>query len=146
MKVPFLLLNELIYKSEKTTKKHYDFYATYLKEIISEKESEDYIVMLMLRDYCKLSGLNLEVNKCVECSSNTLKTISFAKHGMLCNACAKKQKENYGLFFSKTIFYLFNDNSEELQKYKDEYRNVIKALTKYIENNSGLKIYSLNEY
>jgi recombinational DNA repair protein (RecF pathway) len=104
-------------------------------------------MLIILRDFCRLSGINLEVNRCVRCGNNKIKTISLKDYGMLCNMCFDRQKDKlFDLETSKTIHYLFNDKIEELAKYQTEFNFVIKLLRIFIEDNVGIQLMTIKHY
>jgi recombinational DNA repair protein (RecF pathway) len=100
-----------------------------------------------LEQFINLLGHNLAVNYCIKCHNRKLKTVSFKDHGMLCNLCFDPQKDKYyELDVSKTIHYLFNREYDELNKYYQCFDFVIKLLHLYIDDNSGIKLQSLQNY
>jgi recombinational DNA repair protein (RecF pathway) len=134
-------------KTNKYDKQVFDFYKELLDLINKNEYSEEMQILAILKDFCLLSGLNFEVNHCVKCGSNKLKTISLTNHGMICNACFdSKTDRHYGLDVSKVFYYLFNNKLNELSKYIAELDFVIKLLKQYIDDNTGIKLNALNHY
>jgi recombinational DNA repair protein (RecF pathway) len=115
--------------------------------IVNKTYDEKTLILIILKDFCRLSGINLEVNRCVRCGNNKIKTISLKDHGMLCNMCFDRQKDKlFDLETSKAIHYLFNGKYEELNKYYAELDFVIKLLKTFILDNIGISFVSIKQY
>jgi DNA repair protein RecO (recombination protein O) len=135
----FILLNECVYKMPPHTFNIFNFYEQHINLINEKKYSPTLIGLIVLMHYCKLLGLNLEVNRCVICGSKKLKTISLSKHGMLCAACFDKYKDKaFNIGISKLIHYLFNEKFDELNEYESYYLLTIDILKSYIKENLGI--------
>jgi DNA repair protein RecO len=105
------------------------------------------IVLVILRQFLKISGVMLEVNRCVKCGSNKIKTISFKEHGLLCNLCFDSKNDKfYELPISKAIHYLFNNQYDKLNGYLHEIDFLIKLIRIYTEDNLGIKLKTLAGY
>lgn len=137
----FQLLNELVLKSDTTTQDFFVFYRIHLNMILNYKRSQDEIMLITLKDFINMSGINFQVNECALCGSNAMKTISLKNHGLICNACAQKTNET---FFNKSAVDLFIAlfNDVEIKKYSKDYDLAIELLKQYIYDNLGIKIIS----
>jgi DNA repair protein RecO len=135
----FNLLNELVTKIEQPKTNLYDFYETVLKLIKSNEYSEKQLILIILQKTSHLLGINLQVNRCVRCGNNKLKTISLKDHGMLCNMCFDPTKDKLqDLNFSKLIHFLFNEKYASMIVYANEWDYAIKLLKQFIADNAGL--------
>jgi DNA repair protein RecO len=106
---------------ERSSSNLFTFYESILKMIKDNTYSQRQLILIILQKSCKLLGINLEVNHCVKCGNNKLKTISFKERGMLCNLCFDPQKDKvFDLSMSKLFHYLFNEKYDELIKYVNE--------------------------
>ncbi len=128
------LTNQLIYPN----KKNYEFYkkmrAYALDDTINDAKAE----LIILRNYCKLTGIDLHVTDCVVCHNHHIKTFSFEKHGLLCGQCFEKYGGvEYDLRFCKLIYHLFKDEYEKMDEYKEQFPILIKHLKQYISDNNG---------
>jgi recombinational DNA repair protein (RecF pathway) len=125
----------------------FGFYEKHLSMIIGQTYYEKILMLIILEQFIKLSGVNIEVNHCVKCNNHKIKTISFKNHGMICNLCFdSKQDKYYELTISKTIHFLFNESYEKLNSYLQELDFVIKLLRIYIDDNSGIKLNTIKNY
>jgi recombinational DNA repair protein (RecF pathway) len=130
-----------------TNKSLFGFYEKHLSMIVKQTYHEKILMLIVLEQFIKLSGINIEVNHCVKCNNHKIKTISFRNHGMLCNLCFDpKQDKYYELTISKVIYFLFNGSYEKLNSYLQELDFVIKLLRIYIDDNSGIKLNSIKNY
>jgi DNA repair protein RecO len=125
----------------------FSFYKESLQMILDQTYNDKIMVLIIMRKFFALSGGHLEVNKCIKCGNNKLKTISFKEHGMLCNLCFNSKRDKYyELPISKAIHYLFNDQYSQLTQYFHEIDFLIKILKIYIEDMLGIKIKTLIKY
>jgi DNA repair protein RecO (recombination protein O) len=114
----FILLHECINSAPPNTNNLFTFYEDMLNLLSQNKYQSEELTLIILTKYCKVLGLVLEVNQCVFCGSKKLKTISFAKHGMLCPICfAKERNQLFNLDISKTIYFLFNEGFDKIKPY-----------------------------
>ncbi len=94
--------------------------------------------LIILRNYCKLTGIDLCVDGCVICHNHHIKTISFQKHGLLCGQCFNQNEDHlFSLEFSKLVFHLFKDQYDKMDTYDDHYIPLINHLKRYITDNNG---------
>jgi recombinational DNA repair protein (RecF pathway) len=115
--------------------------------IQDNKYNQKQLVLIILQQSCKLLGINLEVNHCIKCGNNKLKTISFRDRGMLCNLCFDTNRDKlFDLSLSKLIHYLFNEKYAELVKYINEWDFGIKLLSQFINDNVGILLNTLRNY
>jgi DNA repair protein RecO len=143
----FNLLNESVIKLDMRDQSLFEFYEKYLQQILEKQIYEKILVLIVLQNFLKFSGVRLEVNHCIRCGNNKIKTISFKDHGMLCNLCFEKARDKYyELPVSKAIHYLFNEKYTMLNQYVQEIDYVIKLLYAYILDNTGVKFQSLADY
>jgi recombinational DNA repair protein (RecF pathway) len=97
------------------------FYEDVLRMIKNNIYDQQQLLLIILHKTCKLLGINLQVNCCVKCGNNKIKTISFKQHGMLCNLCFDSKVDKlFDLSISKLIHNLFNEKYHELTKYISE--------------------------
>lgn len=141
-----IVLNEFVeYIGESA--KLFKFYEEKIQQIREAKEDEITFILKAIREFCTLIGINLEVNRCVACSSNILKTISFKHNGMLCSECAKKLfVKSEDIRVSKLFYFLFNNKFDQINSYYDLFPYAIKRLKKYIYDVSGINLLSLKDY
>lgn len=143
---PFNLLNECVTKTEENNLL-FSFYRNLLEAIKSAKYGEEQMILIILHKYCVLNGIGLHVKSCVECNNNHLKTINFKKRGMVCNIHFNPKTDHlYKLEESKLIYELFTNNYEKMSSYATHFSFIIKCLKQYIEDNIGVKLYSLSIY
>lgn len=141
-----MLLNEIAVNIN-NSKALLVFYKSKLTEIKEGKEDFETFTIKALREFCNFIGIGLEVNQCIICSSNILKTISFKHNGMLCNNCAKDihvTPENIRV--SKLVNYLFNNQYDQINKYYDLFPYVIKQLKQYIFDQTSIRLFCLDNY
>lgn len=94
--------------------------------------------LIILRNYCKLTGIDLHVDDCVICHKHHIKTISFKHHGLLCGQCLSKLNEyEFSLDFSKLVYHLFKDEYDKMDKYEQSYMTLLVHLKQYIKDNNG---------
>lgn len=127
------LANQLIYPDIK----NFEFYDSLISIVCDKTIPDAKAELIVLARYCKLTGIGIHVNDCVVCHKHHIKTISFAKHGLICGQCAKNEKESYPLEFSKLVYHLFKGQYEKMDQYKDLYLTLIKKLKQYITDNNG---------
>ena len=110
-----------------------------MREIVLDKTIPDAKAeLIVLRNYCKLTGIDLHVNDCVICHNHHIKTISFQKHGLLCGQCFEQLNEHeFSLDFSKLVYHLFRNEYEKMDKYEEHYIPLITHLKQYIVDNNG---------
>ena len=115
--------------------------------ILKNEYSMKQLDLIIMQKFCILNGLNLEVNKCVICGSHMLKTISFKKHGMVCNVhFDPKSEKAYSLEENKLFYYLFNNEYKKTSMYAASFDFAIKLLKEYIDGNLGIKFDTLFKY
>ncbi|MDE7433779.1 MAG: DNA repair protein RecO C-terminal domain-containing protein [Mycoplasmoidaceae bacterium] len=125
----------------------FNFYEAKLNEIKTLKEDENTFILRTLREFCNFVGVHLEVNRCIRCSSNILKTISFKHNGMLCNHCSRELfVKPEDIRFSKLINHLFNNQYDQMNQYYDMFPYAIKCISKYIFDTAGIKLQTLKSY
>ena len=101
---------------------------------INDKKTE----LIILRNYCHLTGIDIHVNNCVICHNHHIKTISFKHHGLLCGRCFNNLKETFfPLELSKLSYFLFKNQYDKLNMYSKYYSKLIKLLKEYIKQNNG---------
>jgi recombinational DNA repair protein (RecF pathway) len=103
--------------------------------------------LIILVQHCKILGIQLEVNRCVLCGSNKIKTISLKQYGMLCDECFNKQQhQSFDLSISKLIHYLFNEKYSEIDHFSQSYDQVVGLLLVFIKDNAGIQLKTLKHY
>lgn len=127
------LANQLVYPDIKNFK----FYDSLVDMASSKNEPDAKAELIILAKYCKLTGINIHVKDCVVCHKHHIKTISFAKHGLVCGQCAQNEQETYPLEFSKLVYHLFKGEYDKMDQYKDQWFNLISKLKQYITENNG---------
>lgn len=128
------LVNQLIYPDVR----NYQFYEKMLAYAIDESIDDAKAELIVLRNYCKLTGIDLHVNDCVLCHNHHIKTISFEHGGLLCGQCfAEANIHEFSLEFSKLVYHLFKDEYDKMDQYVDHYLPLIKHLKQYIIDNNG---------
>ena len=117
------MANKLIYPSIK----NFNFYKNLLPITINSSFNDQKTQLIILQKFCKLSGIELFVDKCVLCGSKKIKTINFNLNGLICKDCfAQNNKELYPLNFN------------------NYYQTLINYLITYIKNSLGIKIFDSN--
>ncbi len=105
-----------------------------LDKNISDAKAE----LIILRNYCKLVGIDLHIDDCVICHNHHIKTVFFQRHGLICGKCFNEIKCNmFSLEFSKLVYFLFKDNYEQMDKYEECYCSLLIHLKQYIFDNNG---------
>lgn len=127
------LANQLIYPD----KKNYKFYDSLLPLVSTKTMSDMQAELIVLAQYCKLTGIDIHVKDCVVCHKHHIKTISFKRHGLICGQCAQNEIESYPLSFSKLVYHLFKGEYDKMEQYQDSYLILIKRLKQYITDNNG---------
>ncbi len=144
---PFNLLCECVNKEQSYDSILFDFYKTLLDLVKKDEYCEEEKILIILHKFCIINGISLHVDSCIECNSPILKTISFKKHGMLCNVhFDRKADKLYDLNLTKLFFYLFKNKYSELKKYHSQFKNGINLLKTYIQDNVGIYLSTLNSY
>lgn len=137
----FLLLNECVNLAPPHTLNLFNFYKNNLENISDNIFLLNEMFLIILMRYIKLLGLDLEVNHCVICGSKKLKTISFQRHGMLCELCIDKNKDKiFNIDINKGIHFLFNEKFDELNKYSHCHLFLIDLIKAYIRDNCGITL------
>ena len=117
---------------------NYKFYVKMRPYAIDKTFNDAKAELIVLRNYCKLTGIDLHVNDCVICHNHHIKTISFQKHGLLCGQCFDQLGgHEFSLEFSKLVYHLFKDEYGKMDKYEDHYIPLITHLKQYITDNNG---------
>jgi len=128
------LANQLVYPD----RKNYQFYEKMLAYATDKNIDDAKAELIVLRNYCKLTGIDLHVNDCVICHNHHIKTISFQKHGLLCGQCfSELGGHEFSLEFSKLCYHLFKDEYDKMDKYSDNYFPLLKHLKQYVADNNG---------
>jgi len=143
----FNLLNECADKNINYDNNLFNFYNEMLDLINHGKCDEKIKILIILKNFCQLSGINLKVNQCVVCGAKQLKTINFKFHGMLCNICTNKNhQKSFELEISKVFYYLFTNQYELLNQFCINLNFAIKLLRDYIVDNLGIFLESLKNF
>ena len=144
---PFNLLCECITKTNTIGKINFVFWSKILDLILKNEYSLKQLNLIIMQKFCILNGINLEVNKCIVCGSKILKTISFKKHGMVCNIHYNPKTEKaYTLEETKLFHYLFNSEYKKTNMFASSFDFAIKLLKEYIDTNLGIKFDTLFKY
>ena len=144
---PFNLLCECITKTNTTGKINFIFWSKIFNLILRNEYSFKQLNLIIMQKFCILNGIDLEVNKCIVCGSKILKTISFKKHGMVCNIHYNpKIEKSYSLEETKLFHYLFNNEYKKTNTFALNFNFAIKLLKEYIDTNLGIKLDSLIRY
>lgn len=143
----FYLLNELINKISTWNVDVFKFYDRNIKFINFDDNNDQKKSLIILKEFCIISGLNLDVKSCHICGSNKIMTISFKQRGLICNSCYNSQTmDNYEINLSKLACVLFRGQYEKMDNFENEYNFLLKLIKIFIKDNLGLKIETLNEY
>jgi DNA repair protein RecO len=125
----------------------YRFYDENLQLIKANLYDEVTLILIILRKFCQIVGIDLIINQCVFCGNKKLKTISFKHQGMLCNNCSQEFKAMiYDINVSKLFHSLFNNQYAKLSLYHQDHSFAIKLLKNYISDSSGIFLNTLGEY
>ncbi len=144
---PFNLLCECINKTNTNGKINFIFWTKLLDLILKNEYSLKQLNLIIMQKFCILNGITLEVNKCIVCGSRMLKTISFKKHGMVCNIhYDPKVEKAYTLEETKLFHYLFNNEYKKTGAFAPSFDFAIKLLKEYIDINLGIKLETLFKY
>jgi len=128
------LAEQLIYPNVKNFK----FYESMLPYTLDKNIKDIKAELIVLANYCQLTGIALHINDCVICHRHHIKTISFKHHGLLCGQCFENNSsENYPLGFSKLVYHLFKNEYDKLDQYEEYYLDVLMRLKQYITDNNG---------
>ncbi len=135
---PFNILCECV-KQTQDNQYLYTFYKWMLETFVSNTYSEKELILIILHKFCLIIGLNLEINKCIECGNKIIKTISFKKHGMICvNHFNSKVDKYFDINFCKLTRCLFSSKYDEIKNYYQHFDLLISKLIEYIADNSGI--------
>ena len=135
------MANKLIYPSIK----NFNFYKNLLPITINSSFNDQKTQLIILQKFCKLSGIELFVDKCVLCGSKKIKTINFNLNGLICKDCfAQNNKELYPLNFNKLVYFLFKEKYDLIDNFNNYYQTLINYLITYIKNSLGIKIFDSN--
>ena len=119
--------------------------------IYALNHQEDYLMidLIYLANCFKVSGLELEVNRCVNCGSKkNIKTFSFAEGGFLCENCINGDTE---MFFDKELMLLLRDacnatdyvhGSEHLTE--ENAKNLLLKIQEYVMDAYGMTLNSIS--
>jgi len=128
------LANQLIYPDTK----NYKFYEQMLPYATDKLISDAKAELIILRNYCSLTGIDLHVDDCVLCHNHHIKTISFEHKGLVCGQCAEiNHVHNFDLQFSKLFYHLFRNEYDKMDRYSEYYLEALKYLKQYIVDNNG---------
>lgn len=137
----FFLLNELANKLIYPSIKNFNFYKNLLSITTNPSFNDRKAQLIVLQKFCKLSGIELFVDKCVLCGSNKIKTMNFNLNGLICQNCfARNNKELYPLNFNKLVYFLFKEKYDSINNFSNYYQSLINYLITYIKNSLGIKI------
>lgn len=128
------LANQLIYPNINNFK----FYEQMRKYAIDHNVNDAKAELIILRNYCKLTGIDLHVEDCVICHNHHIKTISFQNHGLICGQCFNQNKTHlFSLEFSKLVYCLFMNQYNKMDEYADHFIPLMSHLKQYIADNNG---------
>lgn len=137
----FFLLNEMANKLVYPSMKNFNFYKDLLPITINSSFNDQKAQLIILQKFCKLSGIELFVNKCILCGSNKIKTMNFNLKGLICQNCFKQNnKEFYPLNFNKLVYFLFKEKYDLIDNFSNYCQVLIKHLIIHIKNNLGINI------
>jgi recombinational DNA repair protein (RecF pathway) len=140
-------LNECVNALPTFNEAAYTFYVSSREMITSKQFDDKKNILIVLTQYCKILGLHLEVNHCVACGSNKIKTICLPQYGMLCNECFDDNHHQlFDLSTSKLFHFLFNSAYEKIDQFNDQYDLVIKLLSIFVKDNAGIYLETLKNY
>ena len=118
-----------------------------MKLIKSNEYTEKELILITLHKFCLINGINLHVDSCVECGAKIIRTISFAKKGLVCNAHYDPKRDHlFTLPQSQLIHHLFLNHYDKLKDYSEEYDFMIKCLKQYIDDNLGITFTTLANF
>lgn len=141
----FFLLNELANKLIYPSIKNLVFYKNLLPLATNPSFNDQKAQLIILQKFCKLSGVELFVDKCVLCGSNKIKTMNFNLKGLICQNCfTQNNKELYPLNFNKLVHFLFKEKYDSINNFSSYYQSLINYLVVYIKNSLGIKILEQN--
>lgn len=138
-----VLLNNLAEQLIYPDIKNYKFYKKMIPLAVDENIDDKKVQLIILRNYCRITGIELHTNSCVVCHNHHIKTVSFEKKGLLCGQCAAMESNPFDLDFTKLTYHLFKDQYEKMDKYSYYYIELIKHLKKYIVDNNGTYFYKI---
>ena len=120
------------------------------KFAIDKKVNDAKAELIVLRNYCKLTGIDLYVEDCVICHNHHIKTVSFQKHGLLCGQCFEKSGDHlFSLEFSKLVYHLFKDQYEKMDKLEDYFYELEMLFIKNISEKAvydNVRLFLIKEY
>lgn len=129
-----ILANQLVYPNVKNFK----FYQQMLPYATDKQIPDEKAELIILRNYCSLTGIDLHVDDCVICHKHHIKTISFDHKGLVCGQCSEQLGLfNFDLNFSKLTYDLFRNAYDKMDQYEFWYSTLIKYLKQYITDNNG---------
>ena len=141
----FFLLNELANKLIYPSIKNSIFYKNLLPLTTNPSFNDQKAQLIILQKFCKLSGIELFVDKCVLCGSNKIKTMNFNLKGLICQNCfTQNNKELYPLNFNKLVHFLFKEKYDSINSFSSYYHPLINYLVAYIKNSLGITILDQN--
>ena len=141
----FFLLNELANKLIYPSIKNLVFYKNLLPLATNPSFNDQKAQLIILQKFCKLSGVELSVDKCVLCGSNKIKTMNFNLKGLICQNCfTQNNKELYPLNFNKLVHFLFKEKYDSINSFSNYYHPLINYLVAYIKNSLGITILDQN--
>ena len=144
---PFNLLCEATNKSSTKRFNLYDFFSNMLKLIKSNEYTEKELILITLHKFCLINGINLHVDSCVECGAKIIRTISFKKKGLVCNAHYDPARDHlFTLEQSQLVHHLFSNHYDQLKNYSGDFDFIIKCLKQYIDDNLGIQFITLVNY
>lgn len=133
------LLNDIALKTDFVVNETYLFYEKWLNYLKEGIHSTELIILLILKEFIQLTGLNIIVDHCPVCGSKKLKTFSFKEHGIVCDYCYKKNEKYFSLSITKNLYFLFADQLDLITNNKKILNQLIRLLNEYITFNSGIK-------
>ena len=144
---PFNFLCEATNKSSNKRFNLFEFFSNMMKLIKSNEYTEKELILITLHKYCLINGISLHVDSCVECGAKIVRTISFAKKGLVCTAHYDPKRDHlFPLPQSQLIHHLFSNHYDQLKNYSDEFDFMIKCLKQYIDDNLGIVFTTLSNF
>lgn len=138
----FFLLNELVNKLIYPSIKNFNFYKNLLSIVTNPSFDDKKAQLIVLQKFCKLSGIELFVNKCVLCGSNKIKTMNFNLKGLICQNCFKQNNnEFYPLNFNKLVYFLFKEKYDLIDNFNNCFQPLIDQLIIHIKNSLGINVF-----
>lgn len=142
-----LFLNSALFKSKINGENVYKFYESILVMIESKKYQDELIIIYILINLIRFSGIKMNLNECAICKNKKIANFSEKDFGFICVQCNNEHEIKIDIDVIKILFLINNKMFEKANQFtKNKYIYTIKLLIYFYTNNGGPNLFSICFY